>query len=77
MMDCKKANAWKMAETIRTEISALDNESYPQITISLGVSSYPDDGDTIQELIVASDQALLLAKRNGKNRTILCGQYAK
>ncbi|WP_042334452.1 GGDEF domain-containing protein [Desulfosporosinus meridiei] len=77
LMDCKKANAWKMAETIRTEISALDNESYPQITISLGVSSYPDDGDTIQELIVASDQALLLAKRNGKNRTILCGQYAK
>ncbi|MDP4160635.1 MAG: hypothetical protein Q8911_12895 [Bacillota bacterium] len=37
----------------------LDNGPYPQITISLGVSSYPDDGKTIHDLIVASDQALL------------------
>lgn len=77
LMDCDKTNAWKMAEKVRSDISALDNESYPQITISLGVSSYPDDGVTIQDLIVASDQALLWAKQSGKNRTVLCGQFAK
>ncbi|MCB8814552.1 GGDEF domain-containing protein [Desulfosporosinus shakirovi] len=72
LRDCDKRNAWKMAETIRSEISELDNGSYPQITISLGVSSYPYDGKTINDLISASDQALLRAKQNGKNCTILC-----
>ena len=72
LRDCDKTNAWKMAETIRSEISGLDNGSYPQITISLGVSSYPDDGESIHDLIVASDQALLRAKQSGKNCTVLC-----
>ncbi|HBV85647.1 GGDEF domain-containing protein [Desulfosporosinus sp.] len=72
LRDCNKANSWKMAETIRSKISELDNGSYPQITISLGVSSYPEDGETIHDLIVASDQALLRAKQSGKNCTILC-----
>ncbi len=72
LRDCNKTNAWKMAETIRSQISELDNGSYPQITISLGVSSYPDDGKTINDLIVASDQALLKAKHSGKNCTVLC-----
>ncbi|SHI27339.1 GGDEF domain-containing protein [Desulfosporosinus lacus] len=72
LRDCDKRNAWKMAETIRSEISSLDNGSYPQITISLGVSSYPYDGKTINDLIFASDQALLRAKQNGKNCTVLC-----
>lgn len=72
LRDCDKTNAWKMAETIRSEISGLDNGSYPQITISLGVSSYPDDGESIHDLIVASDHALLRAKQSGKNCTVLC-----
>lgn len=72
LRDCDKTNAWKMAETIRSEISGLDNEPYPQITISLGVSSYPDDGESIHDLIVASDHALLRAKQSGKNCTVLC-----
>ncbi|KGK91995.1 diguanylate cyclase [Desulfosporosinus sp. HMP52] len=72
LRDYDKTNAWKMAETIRSEISGLDNGSYPQITISLGVSNYPDDGESIHDLIVASDQALLRAKQRGKNCTVLC-----
>ena len=70
LMDCDKKNALKMAEKIRSEISRLDNQAYPQITVSLGVSSYPDDGRYIHDIIVASDKALLKAKRSGKNCTI-------
>ncbi|KJR45624.1 hypothetical protein UF75_3979 [Desulfosporosinus sp. I2] len=69
LMDCDKKNALKMAEKIRFEISQLDNQAYPQITVSLGVSSYPDDGRYIHEIIVASDRALLKAKQSGKNCT--------
>jgi len=72
LMDCDKKNALKMAEKIRSEISQLDHQAYPQITVSLGVSSYPDDGLLINDLIVASDKALLKAKQSGKNRTISC-----
>ena len=72
LMDCDKKNALKMAEKIRLEISQLDNQAYPQITVSLGVSSYPDDGRYIHEIIVASDKALLKAKQSGKNCTRSC-----
>lgn len=70
LLECDKSNAMKMAEKIRSEISQLDNQAYPQITISLGVSSYPDDGQNIDDVIVASDRALLKAKQSGKNCTI-------
>lgn len=59
-----------MAEKIRKEICQLDNQEYPQITVSLGVSSYPDDGQNIGDVIVASDKALLKAKQSGKNCAI-------
>lgn len=72
LMDCDKKNALKTAEKIRSEISRLDNQAYPQITVSLGVSSYPDDGRYIHEIIVASDKALLKAKQSGKNCTRSC-----
>jgi diguanylate cyclase len=72
LMDCDKKNALRMAEKIRSAISQLDHQAYPQITVSLGVSSYPDDGLLINDLIVASDKALLKAKQSGKNRTISC-----
>ena len=72
LMDCDKKNALKMAEKIRLEISRLDHQAYPQITVSLGISSYPDDGRYIHEVIVASDKALLKAKQSGKNCTRSC-----
>ncbi|WP_313885174.1 diguanylate cyclase domain-containing protein [Clostridium sp. DJ247] len=37
--------------------------------MSLGVSSYPDDGQNVHEIIEACDKALLCAKKDGKNRT--------
>lgn len=37
------------------------------VTISIGVSVYPADGDTTQELLKKSDMAMYKAKRQGKN----------
>jgi len=39
-----------------------------QLTFSIGVASYPEDGLTATELVAAADQALYLAKREGKDR---------
>lgn len=72
LIECDKKNALRMAEKIRLEISQLEHQAYPQITVSLGISSYPDDGRYIHDVIVASDKALLMAKQSGKNCTISC-----
>ncbi len=70
LTDCNKANALKLAEKIRGGVSSLDNDPYPKVTVSLGISSYPEDGKTVEEILEKSDRALLIAKEQGKNRSI-------
>ncbi len=38
------------------------------LTLSIGVATYPDDAVTAGELVMAADQALYLAKREGRGR---------
>jgi diguanylate cyclase (GGDEF)-like protein len=44
-----------------------------EITASLGIATYPEDGITVTELISRSDQALYSAKRHGRNKVWLSG----
>ena len=44
------------------------------ITMSFGVASYPDDAESADELVGKVDQALLLAKRAGRNRVVAYGE---
>ena len=44
------------------------NHTEVNITISLGVSSYPQNGNTAQELISYADKALYYAKEHGRNQ---------
>lgn len=54
-----------IAERLRKNI---EKNSQPHFTISLGVASYPDDGQSFKELLEAADQALYKSKERGKNR---------
>jgi GGDEF domain-containing protein len=45
-----------------------------QLTISGGLATFPWDGATVEALISKADEALLAAKRAGKNRIFLVGQ---
>ena len=51
----------------RVKVTAIDPVT-GTITVSVGIACYPEDGDDVTSLIAASDRALYLAKRNGRNR---------
>jgi two-component system cell cycle response regulator len=72
-----RAGARQLAERIREEVSAQTFESSKgpfKATLSLGVSVYPDDGKSKQDVISCADKALYAAKHAGRNRTVCHGE---
>ncbi len=67
------AGAYVVAEKIRQGVSDLLVEADGQqitTSLSIGMVSYPDDGQTADELMIAADEAMYLSKRLGKNRVV-------
>ncbi|MFA4889423.1 MAG: diguanylate cyclase [Candidatus Omnitrophota bacterium] len=69
-----KKEAFLIAERLRMDIEKhpfLHEEILPhkRLTLSLGLSSFPEDGQSASELILASDKNLYQAKNKGKNTT--------
>ncbi len=56
------------AERIRKAIENMHLEKIGTITASIGVATYPDQSDDIDELLELTDQAMYESKRNGRNR---------
>jgi HD-GYP domain-containing protein (c-di-GMP phosphodiesterase class II) len=69
-MDTNEAGAQRLAYRIVDAVHAAAVSTTPgrYLTFSVGVAAYPDDALTAIELISAADQALYLAKREGKDR---------
>jgi diguanylate cyclase (GGDEF)-like protein len=67
--------SFKRAEDIRRSVSVMrtdfDGASGEKVTVSIGVSTYPQAGQTSEELVRAADRALYNAKQNGRNRVVL------
>ena len=60
-----------VAERLRM---AVEEHTFPlahrgQITVSIGLAAFPDDGQTTSALIETADRALYLAKQRGRNQT--------
>jgi diguanylate cyclase (GGDEF)-like protein len=61
-----------VAEAVRQAMVQTPFEGSPdrpevQVTVSVGVASFPDHARSAEELVANSDKALYLAKRLGKN----------
>ena len=50
---------------------------YGKITLSLGITSFPDFGDNVEEILSDADKALYHAKNLGRNRTVLFSENIK
>ena len=59
------------AERIRKAIEAVDLEKIGHITASLGVATYLEHSDDIDELLEITDRAMYESKRNGRNRVTI------
>lgn len=59
------------AERIRKSIERMDIETIGHITGSLGVATYFEHTDNVEELLELTDQAMYASKRNGRNRVTL------
>lgn len=62
--------AFVVAEKIRAgaeEVGTMHGEGV-ETSVSIGLVSHPEDGLTVEELMVAADRAMYLAKSSGKNQ---------
>ena len=70
--------AERRANDIRQSVKRLglryDGRDMGIITISIGISIYPDLGETSAELMKKADQALYQAKQNGRDRVVVAEQ---
>jgi diguanylate cyclase (GGDEF)-like protein/PAS domain S-box-containing protein len=72
--------ARQRAETLRQKVGQLSFTHHgtviANITLSVGIASYPEHGQVMPRLVDAADQALYRAKRTGRNR-IVCADSSE
>jgi diguanylate cyclase (GGDEF)-like protein len=74
--DVTIGGAVEVAERIRAKMAEakLGGEmNLAAVTVSIGVASFPEHGETPETIIASADGALYDAKRNGRNRVVVAG----
>lgn len=61
-------SAQRMNKAVAEREFQLSSSMTGNVTISIGVSTFPDNAETAQELIEFADKGLYLAKENGRNQ---------
>jgi diguanylate cyclase (GGDEF)-like protein len=69
-----KTEALQVGERMRAAVDErLNPPAAPwpiRVTVSIGVASYPEDGETPADLVNAADQSMYVAKRQGRNKVV-------
>ncbi|MDP3155287.1 MAG: diguanylate cyclase [Archangium sp.] len=69
-----KSEAMQVAERMRLAVEEKINDGktpWPaKVTVSIGVGTFPEDGKSGEQVLSAADQAMYVAKRQGRNRVI-------
>jgi putative nucleotidyltransferase with HDIG domain len=63
--------AYLMAERLRRLQRDTVSASHAGLTISFGIATYPEHGGTADDLLRNADQAMYLAKRLGRDRSVI------
>lgn len=65
-----KEAAYSLSERLRKNVSQVEAKGSLTITISLGIATYPADGESAEDLMNKADSAMYHAKQTGRNRTV-------
>lgn len=69
----KNVTAQQAYDIGRRYQKSINKNSSPKFTVSMGISSYPEDGKTVKNLLDIADQGLYKSKEKGKNRISYIG----
>ncbi len=76
--DTDRDGALYVAERIRQATKETSIKAYDTVvesSVSIGISTFPQDGKKASELIDKADWALYRAKKQGRNRVCVFGMY--
>lgn len=77
--ETNKGGATYIAERMRVKVTehrflVTDRKRTGRLTVSVGVSSFPDDASALRELVDVADRCLYEAKQAGRNRVKIAGR---
>jgi two-component system cell cycle response regulator len=73
MVQNNKEGAYKFAERLRKEVetmSVIFDAGKVNVTVSMGIAGYPEDGQEKSKIIESADSALYKAKESGRNKVV-------
>jgi diguanylate cyclase (GGDEF)-like protein len=75
LVETDREEAFAVAERIRTRLkeAGFTANGVP-LTVSIGISGYPDDADRREDLLNKADWAMYLAKRRGRDQVATFGE---
>ncbi len=65
-----ETGALQVAERSRIAVAATDGT----VTASVGVATFPKDGETATEILLAADRACYVAKRGGRDKIVTAAE---
>jgi diguanylate cyclase (GGDEF)-like protein len=68
LLHADQTGALRVAEALRTAVGEISTLPGGPPSLSIGIAVLPDDADTVEGLVAASDAALYEAKTNGRDR---------
>ncbi len=74
MTDSEQAS--RAADRLRSMVEAHSFPRRKRLTVSLGIASFPADAASAEEILKKADSALYLAKKLGRNRTVVSSAMA-
>jgi len=77
LIETNESQSLTIAERLRQSIANymfVYNKKSINITISIGIAQYPEDGRTTEELLAKADNALYRCKQTGRNKVCLSSQ---
>ncbi|MDP3765845.1 MAG: GGDEF domain-containing protein [Nanoarchaeota archaeon] len=75
--DFGKKASFELLDEYRERIEKGKIENLFNVTVSVGIATYPDDADKKEDIIKKADEALYFSKENGRNQTTMYNEGLK